>query len=79
MKVQHKTVVSFKDRTEWDYDYNHEVMVRAETQLEKYLNEKSIDSSKIISINYSVTHERYNTAGIAQYATHILLVYEGFR
>ena len=34
-------------------------------------------NKKIISINYSVTHEGYNGAGIAQYCNHILLTYKG--
>ena len=48
----------------------------ATEQLEEFLNDHLLLDEEIISINYSVTHEGYNGAGIAQYCNHILLTYK---
>lgn len=63
----------FKDGTLWDDSFQESRDWSAVEQLEDFLRAFPVE---IISISYSVTHEGYNSYGVAKYRNHILLVYK---
>lgn len=65
---------TFKDDTRWDDSFQESKNWSAAEQLEDFLRAFPVE---IISISYSVTHEGYNSYGVAKYRNHILLVYKG--
>ena len=70
--------VTFKDTFKWDSETRENVPYPATEQFEEFLSSHFLFPNEVIvSINYSVTHEGYNGAGIAQYCNHILLIYKG--
>ena len=76
MTVKKIKAVTFKDTFKCDSETRKNVPYPATEQLEKFLkNHFLVFEEEIVSINYSVTHEGYNDAGIAQYCNHILLTY----
>lgn len=78
MVVKKIKAVTFKDTFKWDSETRENVPYPATEQLEEFLKHHFLFLDKeIVSINYSVTHEGYNGAGIAQYCNHILLTYKG--
>lgn len=64
----------FKDGTLWDNSFQESRDWSAAEQLKDFL--RLFPSIEIISISYSVTHEGYNSYGVAKYRNHILLVYK---
>jgi hypothetical protein len=77
MVVKKIKAVTFKDTFKWDSDTRENIPYPATEQLEEFLNSHFLFlNEEIVSINYSVTHEGYNGAGIAQYCNHILLAYK---
>lgn len=77
MVVKKIKAVTFKDTFKWDSETRENVPYPATEQLEEFLSDHLLLDEEIVSINYSVTHEGYNGAGIAQYCNHILLTYRG--
>ena len=77
MVVKKIKAVTFKDTFKWDSGTRENVPYPATERLEDFLSDHLLLDEEIVSINYSVTHEGYNGAGIAQYCNHILLTYKG--
>ena len=77
MTVKKIKAVTFKDTFKWDSETRENVPYPATERLEDFLSDHLLLDEEIVSINYSVTHEGYNGAGIAQYCNHILLTYKG--
>ena len=78
MIVKKIKAVTFKDTFKWDSETRENVPYPATEQLEEFLSDRHFFLDEgIVSINYSVTHEGYNGAGITQYCNHILLTYKG--
>lgn len=77
MVVKKVKAITFKDTFKWNCETDENIPYSATEQLEEFLNDHLLlFNEEIVSINYSVTHEGYNGAGIAQYCNHILLTYK---
>jgi hypothetical protein len=68
-------VVTFKDYETYSRVHEENIVVTAAQQLEDFLNDNFY--GKVSNINYSVTLNGFNGAGLPIYRNHILLVYEG--
>lgn len=67
-------VVTFSDYKAYSRVHEEDIVVTAARQLEDFLNNNFY--GEVLNINYSVTLNGFNGAGLPIYRNHILLVYK---
>ena len=66
--------VTFRDYESYSRAHEESIVITAAQQLEDFLNDNFY--GEVLNINYSVTLNGFNSAGLPKYRNHILLVYK---